>query len=235
MNPNYSEEEGLCFPLLAKTLSPSSFRSPYAISDPYSEGSDFLDMEKSVEFDMYSSETAQFPLNIPDPDWSLGGHLVSLPPSCQKPLDHVPHHPKTCSAAEQTPKVPKEQIVSSPSQFSDDEDWEEELSSLVDSLEDQRVVPSMDSKVLEMLLTVPIRDFNVKTKSMKIDAGTLKQLKACRKRRKNRDAAVRSRSRKEQELVTLRSRVEALLKENDDQKKLINNLLTRVGSLPASS
>jgi len=234
MNPNFIEEEVLT----------SSFRSHADLSNPYPDELGYLDMENFIEFDPLGEEPRQETTSASEHLESVVGGLsgISEPfPSCQKIVNTAfAASSQSCSPLQGLKVVAKEQIVSSPhspSQFSDDDDdWEEGLSSLVESpAEDQGVVPNMDPKTLEMLLTVPIKDFNSKTKTLKIDANTLQHLKACRKRRKNRDAAIRSRSRKEQELVNLRFCVERLQKENEDQKRMIADLLARVGSLPSTS
>jgi len=104
--------------------------------------------------------------------------------------------------------------------------WEDELSQIIEASD--REVPMMDEKTKEELVTVPVKEFNIRIKSMKLDAKVLQHLKLCRKRLKNRQAAIRSRSKKENETLFLQKRVDQLVREKEQQQILIKQLQQRL-------
>jgi len=81
--------------------------------------------------------------------------------------------------------------ISSPS--SSNEQWEKELASIFHEIQDE----TLDEKQRETLLNVPVKDFNCRIKELKLDPKVIDMLKIQRKRMRNREAAVRSRGRKE--------------------------------------
>jgi len=121
------------------------------------------------------------------------------------------------------------QIVGTPSDDLDQDDFESDLlrESSLDPKRD-REVPLLDENTQEMLVALPVKDFNIRTKSLKLDNRVLSHLKLLRKRLKNRQAAIRSRSKKENETIFLQKRVNELVRERDQQGLLIRQLQLRL-------
>jgi len=107
--------------------------------------------------------------------------------------------------------------------------WEDDLSQVIEGSD--REVPVLDEDTKEELVGMPVKEFNVKTKALKLDAKVLQHLKLCRKRLKNRQAAIRSRSKKENETLFLQRRVDDLTREKDQQQKLIRQLQKRLADV----
>jgi hypothetical protein len=129
------------------------------------------------------------------------------------------------------------QIVAgdSPSADADDHDQDtdhdlEPFSPSTDPKRD-REVPLMDENTQEMLVGLPVKEFNIKTKALKLDSRALSHLKLLRKRLKNRQAAIRSRSKKENETLFLQRRVDELVRERDQQSLLIRQLQQRLAEV----
>jgi len=113
----------------------------------------------------------------------------------------------------------------------DQNDWEEELSQVVDEKFSDGVVPVMDETTKEMLVSMSVKEFNIQTKVLKLDPRVLDHLKLCRKRLRNRQAAIRSRSKKENETLFLQRRVDDLTRERDQQKAVIQQLQKRLNEI----
>jgi len=103
--------------------------------------------------------------------------------------------------------------------------WELELEQLIG--ENDGDIP-LDPKLKQELLDAPVKDFNRRTKTLKLDSKVVQFLKQQRKRLKNRQAAIRSRTRKETRVVDLQKQVDMLLAENQNQKALIRQLMARL-------
>jgi len=133
--------------------------------------------------------------------------------------------------------IDSEELFGSPEPFTEgdeiDDDatlkWEDELSQLVESTD--REVPLMDENTKEYLVGLPVKDFNNRTKALKLDDKVLQHLKLCRKRLKNRQAAIRSRSKKENETTFLQKRVDDLTREKQQQDSFIKQLQQRISEL----
>jgi len=128
--------------------------------------------------------------------------------------------------------TPTELMLGSPESYSDGEDiddvkWEDELSQVVAESCD-REVPNMDEKTKEELVTIPVKEFNIRIKTLKLDTKVLQHLKLCRKRLKNRQAAIRSRNKKENETLFLQRRVNELVREKELQQLTIRQLQLRI-------
>jgi len=126
------------------------------------------------------------------------------------------------------------ELFGSPEPFTEGDDlddemspkWEDELSLLVEASDCE--VPHMDEKTKEELVEIPVKEFNIRTKALKLDAKVLLHLKLCRKRLKNRQAAIRSRSKKENETLFLQKRVDELVREKEQQQLIIKQLQQRL-------
>lgn len=106
--------------------------------------------------------------------------------------------------------------------------WERELEMLITQYDGQ--VP-IDEKLKEELLAAGVKDFNRRTKAMKLDEKTVEYLKLQRKRDKNRRAAIRSRSRKDVQVTDLQEQVDVLQQEKSTQSQTIRDLQARVAFL----
>jgi len=89
----------------------------------------------------------------------------------------------------------------------------------------------LDDDTKKELVELPVKEFNIKTKTLKLDARILQHLKLCRKRLKNRQAAIRSRSKKETETSFLRNKVDELTREKEKQHQFILQLQKRLTEL----
>ena len=110
----------------------------------------------------------------------------------------------------------------------DDEDWENQLEELAKSHDDQLPI---ERKVQEELLSLAVREFNKRVLALKLAPQTVEHLKHIRRRRKNRLAAIRSRSKKEGKTSELQQQVDVLLSENKRQSNQIQSLLKRLAAL----
>jgi len=117
----------------------------------------------------------------------------------------------------------------------DDEDaacmnpsWERDLEKLISEFDGQ--VP-IDEKLKEELILAPVKDFNRRAKAMRLDGKSIQYLKLQRKRVKNRLAAIRSRSRKDVQVVDLQEQIDTLVGENQTQKQTIRQLQHRLEAM----
>jgi len=106
--------------------------------------------------------------------------------------------------------------------------WELQLGQLVDKLQ---MTTGLEEPVRQQLIALPVKEFNVRVKSMKLDSRTLQHLKLCRKRDKNRKAAEKSREKIKEATKELLQEIESLRKENGEQRALIARLQRRVNEL----
>jgi hypothetical protein len=115
----------------------------------------------------------------------------------------------------------------------EEEDWQEEFAKIAQSSENDREVPALnlDPNIEKELVEIPVKEFNIRTKALKLDSHVLQYLKLCRKRLKNRQAAIRSRSKKENETSFLRNRVDELTREKEKQNQIILALQKRLTEL----
>jgi len=119
----------------------------------------------------------------------------------------------------------------------DDDLWEEDFSKITSSSDREapevpdRDIPMLDDDTKKELVELPVKEFNIKTKTLKLDARILQHLKLCRKRLKNRQAAIRSRSKKETETSFLRNKVDELTREKEKQHQFILQLQKRLTEL----
>lgn len=125
----------------------------------------------------------------------------------------------------------------SPTSFLEEEDeeegdenpkWELELEQLISDFDGE--VP-IDPKLKQELLGASVKDFNRRTKTMKLDPKTVQYLKLQRKRMKNRQAAIRSRTRKETRVTELQGQVDQLQREKFAQQQVIRQLQARTEQL----
>jgi len=84
------------------------------------------------------------------------------------------------------------------------------------------------------LVEMPVKEFNKRIKMLSIDKETVSFLKLERKRNKNREAAIRSRAKKDQYVVKLEQTIEELRKQNLSNLELIRELKDKIGKLEAS-
>ena len=85
------------------------------------------------------------------------------------------------------------------------------------------------------LVLMPVKDFNRKVKTLALDEDTVNFLKLERKREKNREAAVRSRAKKDQYVLKLEQIIEELKKENLSNLALIKELSCKIEKLEAAA
>ena len=106
--------------------------------------------------------------------------------------------------------------------------WERELELLITEFDGG--VP-LDEKLREELVTTSVKQFNSRTRAMKLDDKTVEYLRLQRKRVKNRLAAIRSRSRKDVLVQELQDQVDCLASENKGYKHTIRDLQSRLTSM----
>jgi len=194
-------------------------------------------MEDPLQLSMAFGETAdQFPNPIVVEDCSFKGLQ-------QAPLTFVIETKKIFEDCQYAGSV------GSPDAYTEediDEDaWEEEFSMITSSdreapeVPDREVpdssVPVLDVNIQKELVELPVKEFNIKIKSLKLDNRVLQHLKLCRKRLKNRQAAIRSRSKKETETSFLRNKVDELTREKEKQNQVILQLQKRLTELEKKS
>jgi len=106
--------------------------------------------------------------------------------------------------------------------------WERDLELLITEFDG--LVP-INEKLKDELVASSVKDFNGRTKAMKLDDKTIEYLKLERKRVKNRLAAIRSRSRRDVLVQELQDQVDCLASENKGYMNAIRDLQSRLTSM----
>jgi len=122
----------------------------------------------------------------------------------------------------------KEEMEEEAKQFAESS-WEKDLQDLIAVFDHRKI--AIDDKVKEELLKISVKEFNRRSKSMRLEPKLILFLKNERKKIKNRQAAVRSRGRKETKFCEFQKREAELVAVTEEQRMEIENLQKRIKEL----